>query len=126
MNFKEKISSQKDSVKMTNTQGEIKLIINQIPKESLKKNLSFEDRGTLQQIALKVKSEKELLDSHNLLVKNKVEIVQAPRPQNWSSGTKFYFLDTDKIKIEIETGMKSVADNYGSNYEVIKKLNLFH
>tara|TARA_A100001037_G_C15154225_1_gene642793 strand:+ start:21105 stop:22037 length:933 start_codon:yes stop_codon:yes gene_type:complete len=126
LNFKEKINFEKDSIKMTNTQGDVKLIIDQIPKESLKKNLSFAGRGTLQQIALKVKSEEVLLDSHDLLVKNKVEIVQAPRPQNWSSGTKFYFLDMDKIKIEIETGMKSVADSYGSEYEVIKRLNLFH
>tara|TARA_Y100000588_G_scaffold380434_1_gene464313 strand:- start:3196 stop:4128 length:933 start_codon:yes stop_codon:yes gene_type:complete len=126
LNFKEKINFEKDSIKMTNTQGDVKLIIDQIPKGSLKKNLSFAGRGTLQQIALKVKSEEVLLDSHDLLVKNKVEIVQAPRPQNWSSGTKFYFLDMDNIKIEIETGMKSVVDSYGSEYEVIKRLNLFH
>ena len=126
LDLKEKINSKKDSIKMTNTKDEIKLIIEKMPKEFLTKSLSFKGRGTLQQIALKVKSEKELLDSYNFLVQNEVEIVQPPRPQNWSSGTKFYFLDTDKIKIEIETGMKSVADNYGSGYEVIKKLNLFH
>jgi len=126
LNFKEKINSEKDSFKMTNTQGEVKLIIDQISKETLNKNLSFAGRGTLQQIALKVKSEKDLLDSHAFLVKNKVKIVQAPRPQNWSSGTKFYFLDMDKIKIEIETGMKSVEDSYGSKYEVIQRLNLIH
>ena len=126
LNFKEKINPEKDSIKMTNKQGEVKLIIDQISKEYLNKNLSFDGRGTLQQIALKVKSEKDLLSSHAFLVKNKVEIVQPPRPQNWSSGTKFYFLDMDKIKIEIETGMKSVLDSYGSEYEVIQKLNLLH
>lgn len=126
LDLKEKVNSEKDSVKMANTKDEIKLIIEKIPNEFLAKSLSFKGRGTLQQIALKVKSEKELLDSYDFLVQNEVEIVQPPRPQNWSSGTKFYFLDADKIKIEIETGMKSVADNYGSGYEVIKKLNLFH
>ncbi|MED5578985.1 MAG: VOC family protein [Nitrospinota bacterium] len=126
LDLKEKTGSKIESVKMTNAQGETKLIIDQTPEEWLNRSLSFNGRGTLQQIALKVKSEKKLLDSYDLLVKNEVEIVQSPRPQNWSSGTKFYFLDTDKIKIEIETGMKSVEDSYGSGYEIIKKLNLLH
>ena len=65
--LKEKINSEKDSFKMTNTHGEVKLIIDQISKETLNKNLSFAGRGTLQQIALKVKSEKDLLDSLNYL-----------------------------------------------------------
>ena len=84
--------------------------------------LPYGGRGTLQQIALEIESIEALLAAHEFLAAKGAKIVVPPRPQNWSGGMKFYFLDPDGVKIEISHGMKAVDLDYGSQYEIAQSI----
>lgn len=98
------------------------LVLVQLPPEEVGAPLPFGGRGSLQQIAFVAGSVEALHEAYEFLAGKGVEIVQKPRPQNWSSGTKFYFRDPDGNKLEIEAGMNQVAPDYGSHYEIAQRI----
>ncbi len=107
---------------LSNTEEHHNLVLVQLAPDEVDEPLPFGGRGSLQQIALDIESTDALLAAHEFLAGKGVEIVQAPRPQNWSGGMKFYFKDPDGIKIEISHGMKTVELDYGNQYDVAREI----
>lgn len=106
---------------LSNSAEHHNLVLVQLPPGVRDRPLPFGGRGTLQQIAFAVDSRELLLEAHEFLAANGADIIQAPRPQNWSGGMKFYFRDPDGNKLEIEWGMKVVPPEYGSQYEIAQR-----
>ncbi|MEE9276581.1 MAG: VOC family protein [bacterium] len=92
------------------------IVLVELPPEEAEKPLPFGGRGALQQVAFDVESKEALYEAHEFLAGRGVEIVHPPRPQNWSDGVKFYFLDPDGNKLEINWGAKKVGPEYGKQY----------
>ena len=98
------------------------LVLVQLPPEEIGQPLPYGGRGALQQIAFTAPTEDDVHTLHEYVAGKGADIVQKPRPQNWSAGTKFYFRDPDGNKLEVESGMKRVEPGYGSQYEIAKRL----
>lgn len=107
---------------MSNTEEHHNLVLVQLAPEEIGRPLPFGGRGSLQQIALDIESTDALMSAHEYLAGKGVDIVVPPRPQNWSGGMKFYFRDPDGTKLEISSGMKTVDLDYGSQYEIARKM----
>ncbi len=98
------------------------LVLVQLPPEEIDQPLPFGGRGALQQIAFTVETEEDVHAAYEHVAARGAEIMQKPRPQNWSAGVKFYFRDPDGNKLEIESGMKRVDPDYGGQYAIAKKI----
>jgi|GEM_PF-573111 catechol 2,3-dioxygenase len=107
---------------LSNTEEHHNLVLVQLAPDEIDEPLPYGGRGTLQQIALEIESIDALLAAHEFLAAKGAKIVVPPRPQNWSGGMKFYFLDPDGVKIEISHGMKAVDLDYGSQYEIAQSI----
>jgi catechol 2,3-dioxygenase-like lactoylglutathione lyase family enzyme len=107
---------------LSNSAEHHNLVLVQLPPDLRDKPLPHGGRGALQQIAFAVEDKEQLLAAHEFLVSRGADIIQAPRPQNWSGGMKFYFRDPDGNKLEMEYGMKAVPLGYGSQYEIAQRL----
>lgn len=109
---------------MTCSEEHHNLVLVQLPPEEVDKPVPYGGRGSLQQIAFVAESEAAVHEMYEHVAAKGAEIVQKPRPQNWSKGIKFYFRDLDGIKLEVEAGMKKVSADYGSQYEISKKIGV--
>lgn len=107
---------------MTCSEEHHNLVLVQLAPEEIGEPLPFGGRGALQQIAFTVDTQETVHTAYEYVLGKGADIMQAPRPQNWSAGTKFYFRDPDGNKLEIESGMKRVEPDYGGHYEIARKI----
>ncbi|MBI3129070.1 MAG: VOC family protein [Candidatus Tectomicrobia bacterium] len=88
----------------------------QLPPERAGEPFTNAGKGALQQMAFEAESLDALHAAHEFLARKGVKILLPPMRQKQSPGWKFYFADPDGNKLEIYTGMKRVAPDYGRHY----------